>query len=410
MSIMDNSILSWTLKIVIYMSAVLSAWKSKNKIVHIILECLYCVVISVLPVIFLSFLVVAINGSESADIGIVMGLVSFLVVGPLVYFVISNRKEEKKIEDYFLLGALYVDEYKNNKPQIKRYKFIVSAEVTHFLLLFIGVLWGVVSLMEALEILSTDTFMIALVISLFVAYALFVYGKCEKKIRQRRKAILGVFISFVWLVVVCIRINHYWKDITQIGLEDMLILFFSVVFTIPTIYEWMKNIPAKLVEPHSERVYLRRDEILKECSRVKDECKKFGIQFLDVLKESKKLIIFKWKNGEKKRMIKIFFYIFVTVVIMFVMIWLGNNLAILVDELIECVKVWYANLNYGMQEIINKIFILLFLIGIMLWVILMAPGNYATKGKQVEKIKYVIGLIIFEIMLGSMVGMVLFIL
>ena len=86
-----------------------------------------------------------------------------------------------------MLGALYIDEYKNNKPQVKRYKFILLAEVIHFLLLFIGVLWGMTSLMEALEILSADTLMMALVISLFVAYALFVYGKCEKKIRQRRK-------------------------------------------------------------------------------------------------------------------------------------------------------------------------------------------------------------------------------
>lgn len=44
----------------------------------------------------------------------------------------------------------------------------------------------------------------------------------------------------------------------------------------------------------------------------------------------------------------------------------------------------------------------------MLWVILMAPGNYAAKGNKVEKIKYVVGLIIFEVMLGFMVGMVLF--
>lgn len=39
------------------------------------------------------------------------------------------------------------------------------------------------SLMEELEILSADTFMLAFVIGLFVMYALFVYGKCEKKIR-----------------------------------------------------------------------------------------------------------------------------------------------------------------------------------------------------------------------------------
>lgn len=363
---MDNSIINWTLKIVIYMSAVLSVWKSKNKIMNIILECIYCVVIAVLPVLFISFFVVEINGSQSVDIGIVMRLVSFLVVGPLVYFVIVNRNEEKKIEDYFLLGVLYIDEYKNNKPQIKKYKFILVAEVIHFLLLFIGVLWATASLIRALAILSVDTFMIVFVISLFLAYTLFVYGKCEKDIRQRRKAILGVFISLVWLIVVCIRINHYWKDMTQIGLEDMFILFFSAVFTIPTIYEWMKNIPAKLVEPYSKKVYERKDEILKECSRTKEESKKFGIQFLDGLKEGIKLIIFKWKNGEKKRIIKFFFCVFVTVVIMFVMIWLGNNLTILVDELIECVKVWYANLNYGIQEIINKISILLFLIGIML--------------------------------------------
>ena len=405
---MDNYIFNWTLKIIIDMSAVLSVWKSKNKIVHIIQECIYCAVIAVLPVVFISFLIVVINGTESVDIGIVTGLVSFLVVGPLVYFVISNRKEEKKIEDYFLLGALYIDEYKNNKPQTKRYKFILLAEVTHFLLLFMGVLWGMVLLMKTLEILSVDTFMMAFVISLFAAYVLFVYGKCEKKIRRRRKVILGVFISFVWLVVVCIRINHYWKDITQVGLEDMLILFFSAVFTIPTIYEWMKNIPAKLVESHSERVYERRDEILKEYSRAKDECKKSRIQFLDGLKESTKLIIFKWKNGEKKRIIKFFFYIFATVVIIFVMIWLENNLTILVDELIECVEVWYANLNYRIQEIINKTIVLLFLLSIMLWAIFMAPGNYATKGNRVEKIKYVVELIIFEIIFGFiMAGMIL---
>lgn len=81
---------------------------------------------------------------------------------------------------------------------------------------------------------------------------------------------------------------------------------------------------------------------------------------------------FSRNEAERKRIIKFFFCVFVTVVIMFVMIWLGNNLTILVDELIDCAKVWYANLNYGIQEIINKISVMLFLIGIMLWAIFMA--------------------------------------
>lgn len=405
---MDNSILNWTLKIVIYMSAVLSVWKSKNKIVYMILECIYCVIISVFPVLFISLFIVAINGIENVDIDIVMGLVLFLVAGPLWYFVISNRKEEKKIEDYFLVGALYIDEYKNNKPQIKKYKFILITEIIHFLLLFMVVLWGMALLMETLEILSVDTFMIASAISLFWAYGLFVYGKCESEIRKRRKAILGVFISGSWLIVVCMRITHYWKDMTQIGVEDMLILFFSAVFTIPTIYEWIKNIPTKLVEPHSKRVYERRDEILKECSRTKEECKKFGIQCLEYLKRGIELIIFKWKNGEKKGIINFFFYIFVTVVIMFIMIWLGKNISIWGDDLIERIKVWYSDFDYEIQEIINKIFICAFLIGIMLWTIFMTPRNYAIKEKRGEKIKYVVKLIIFEIVFGFMVGMILF--
>ena len=86
---------------------------------HIILECVFCVVISVLPIVFISFFVVAINRSESVDIGNVMGLVTLLVVGPLVYFVIANRGEEKKIEDYLLLGALYIEAYINNNPKLK---------------------------------------------------------------------------------------------------------------------------------------------------------------------------------------------------------------------------------------------------------------------------------------------------
>lgn len=405
---MDNSILNWTLKIVIYMSAALSVCKPKNNIVHLILECIYSVLISALPVVFLSVLIWVFNERGSVNIGIVIEIVSFLVVGPLVYFIISNRKEEKKIEDYFLVGALYIDEYRNGKKQIKKYKCILALEVIHFLLLFFSILFGMASLMSVLGILTIDTFMIAFVIGLFIAYGLFVYSKCEKEIRQRRKAILNIFISLVWLVVVCIRINHYWKDTTLIGLEDMLILFFSAVFTIPTIYVWMKNIPARLIEPHSKRVYERRNEIVKECSEKKEECKKFGVYLLDELKECIKFIIIKWKNGEKKKIVKFFFCIFMIVAVWFVIIWLENNLTILMGEVIQSVKAWYANLNYEMQEGINDILVFLFIFAIMVWGVFTVPSNYATKENRVEKVKYVVSLIIFEILFGYLAVTILF--
>lgn len=375
---MENKILNWTLKIIIHTSALVS------------------------------FLVMVIRGDESIDIVRVMGWILYIVVGILIYFIVLNRDSEKKIEDCLLLGALYVDEYIHNKVQIRKHKFTLLAEIMQFLLLFIALLWGITSLMIELKILSVDIFMIGLIINLFLVYMLFVYGKCEEGTRKRRKAILGVFISLIWLIIVCIRINHYWMDMTQVGLEDMLILFFSAVFTIPTIYEWMNNIPAKLVEPHSTRVYERRDKIINNHTSVKNECKKLGIEFFNNMKEGIKIIIFKWKNGEKRKIIKSLFYIFAMIGIMVLAIWLANNVTLLMDMLIECIKLWYSNLNCGIQEIVNDIFVLLFLIGIMLWLFFLAPRIYVSKKNRLEKIEYIVCLIIVELVFGSAVIMLLF--
>ena len=110
----------------------------------------------------------------------------------------------------------------------------------------------------------------------------------------------------------------------------------------------------------------------------------------------------------KKKIISKFFYIFVMVVIIFVTIWSGHDLSALGDELIECVELWFANLSYGTQKIISKIFVSLFLIGMMLWAVFMAPRNYSTKREWIEKIKYIVALIIFEIVFGITVVMILF--
>lgn len=169
-----------------------------------------------------------------------------------------------------------------------------------------------------------------------------------------------------------------------------------------------KKIPAKLVKPYSIKVYARRDEILKKYSSAKKECHNLVVQFLNDLKEGIRLIAFKWQNGEKKRIITFFVYVIVAIGMLFVVIWIGNNITILFDELVKCVRMWYSNLNYGIREIIDKTLALLFIMGIMLWVIFMAPKNYASKVNIIEKIKYIVGLIIFELAFGVIAGMILF--
>lgn len=97
---MDEGIFNGILKSIIHASAVLSVWKQKNKIVHMILECIYCLVISFLPTIIITCLLVVGTGrneSVATNINIVIRLVAFLIVGSLMYFVISNRDEEKTL-------------------------------------------------------------------------------------------------------------------------------------------------------------------------------------------------------------------------------------------------------------------------------------------------------------------------
>lgn len=405
---MEKSILNCILKIVIHMSALMSVLKTKNKILNILLECIYCVVISALPILFVSIFIVVVNGNESVNIGTVIGWVSYLVWGAFIYFVISNRDSEKKVEDYMLLGALYFDEYINNKPQIKKQKFILITELINYILVFIGGLCGIILLLGTLKILSFAAIMFCFVLNLFLTYVLFVYGKCDEETRKRRKTILGTFISIIWVIVVCVRINQFWCDMTQVGLEDMLILFLSAVFTIPTIYGWVKNIPRKIVEPHTEKVYARRDEIIGKYVIVKKEVKEFAIQVCSALKTSLEIIIFKWKNGEKREIIKLIFIITVAIVIMFLMLWLGNNIMMLSDKLIEWVGLWYNNLDNGVRNTIEKIFVLFFLIGMMIYVLFKAPSFYVSKVKRLEKIKYIIELVVSELMFGYVAGMILF--
>lgn len=243
------------------MSALLCAWKPKNKIWHIVSECIYGAAILAFPIIIVSFFVLVIRENSNVDLFSVVCWVAYLLYGVFIYLVISNNKAEKAIEDYLLLGALYISEYINDKSRFDRRKRILIVEIIHFMFLFMALLFGIGSLLKTLKLLSWDNFMIAFIISLFLAYVLFVYGKREEDIQQRRKSTLGIFISLIWVIIVCIRINHYWSDVSQIGLEDILILIFSAVFTIPTMYEWVKNIPAKLVEPYSKEVHDQRDEI-----------------------------------------------------------------------------------------------------------------------------------------------------
>lgn len=61
---------------------------------HIILECVYWVLISVLPLLVISILIVIIAGKGKVNIEQLAVWTLHLMIAPLVYFTISNRDEE----------------------------------------------------------------------------------------------------------------------------------------------------------------------------------------------------------------------------------------------------------------------------------------------------------------------------
>lgn len=405
---MYNSIFSWSLNIIINSSAFLCAMKSKNKKVHVLRECIYCIVVLALPVLFFSFLIVAISSNEDVDIFLVIQYTGFFIGGCFVYFVLTNRKNEKKIEDYMLLGALYLAEYLEHKKQIRRQRFVLIFELLNFMFLYGFLLWAIISLIITLQVATLNTFLVGAMMALFIAYVLFVYGKRDEEIRKARKAMLGVIITAIWLIIVCVRINHYWMDITQLGFEDMLILFFSAIFTIPTIYEWIKSVPTKLIEPYEKIVCSRKKELIDSYVVIKTEGKKCGIQFINDLKEIGNIVVFKWKNREKRKKIKILACTVAVILLMILVVWIVAAISSLIEWLGTASVQWYTSLNIGAQTIINKIISIIFMAGLMLYALFKSPGNFRSKNNGVEKTKYIVTLFAFELLFGFGIYVILF--
>lgn len=97
--------------------------------------------------------------------------------------------------------------------------------------------------------------------SIIASYILFAYIIKDDAIRNRRKRLIKVVASIIWLVIVFIRLGQYLRDMTQLELVDMLLLMFSIVFTFPTIHDQVKSIPEKIIRPYEAIVYERKKDV-----------------------------------------------------------------------------------------------------------------------------------------------------
>ena len=221
------------------------------------------------------------------------------------------------------------------------------------------------------------------------AYVIFVYGKFSEEVRTQRKTLLRGLISFVWLVVVCIRIHQYWKDTTQVGLEDMIILLFSVIFTIPTICGWLENVPSKIIDPYREKSFLSIKKIHNQTRTIEAN------------------IVHKWKSGEKKKVIKFIAYIVgvmggICGIIASVM-YISNQATIGLNKCFGYFENLYNHLNSSMQDKISKGLTIVFLAIMLVLFSINIPNICKGEKTKIQKLKDLLLNILMMIIIGCMI-------
>lgn len=138
-----------------------------------------------------------------------------------------------------------------------------------------------------------------------------------------------------------------------------------------------------------------------------NECNKGRMQFANDVKDIAYLVKNKWKKTEKKKKIKTILTVLGIIVFATLLFIIGIAMVRVLEELIPFVirglKEWYGGLGKGIQNIIGQIFFTIVFGGMMIYEIINIPSFYKTKANWGEKIKCILGVVIFEVVLGCMI-------
>lgn len=403
-----ESIGSGIINVNVYVSAFICALRIKNKALHLIVELLYGVIVLFLPVLFVSFYLMAFFSGEAVDFLGVIKYVAYIGYGIYVCLVLSNIKQDKKIEDYILIGSLYWNEYVNDKGSRKKRFLIIIFEIIIFFILT-ALLWlGIVCLLESLKRISDESALIGGMVAIALSYVVFVYGSINEATRTRRKTVLGVLLFLIWTIVVGVRLKGYWQLNSDVGLLDMVILFFSAVLTLPTLYGWIKGVPKRIVEPYKENVHVRKAALVDDYTARFVEWKSKGGLFVQSMRSAKDKLAHQWKKDKWSNIIVKVLYSLAIVASTIFIFWASKKVSFLLEMGESEIKNWYANLESGVRGILDKILVLMFLLSVMIYILIKAPMVYKSKNTIKDKISCIVGVILVEVVFGFGGYMVLF--
>ena len=392
----DSTILNIVLDVTINMSAFVSAFKTKNRIVNIIIRTIYCFIITALPVTFIAMLLYAISKKEGVNFNYVVISVEFITMFLCFYYIIATRNRDKQIEEYMLEIALYLEEFINDTKEAKIR--IIIRELFKFLFIFAVLSIGAVYLLINLKTPNANLYIIAAFMSIIASYILFAYIIKDDAIRNRRKRLIKVVASIIWLVIVFIRLGQYLRDMTQLEFVDMLLLMFSIIFTFPTIHDWVKSIPEKIIRPYEAIVYERKKDVQTIYNELNEKLSSSINKFRKDMGDT---------PNRKKNIIRVVVKIVAFMVLFVVITVLMAELIKQEDWAINKIGNWHDNLESDRKLLVNKIYVCVVMVGLMVIVILRGVKIYSFKTSRFEKIKFVIELIILEFVMGCGLTMIL---
>jgi hypothetical protein len=367
-----------------------------------VLEFFYLVAILALPVFIITFFICAIAGNEDLDLVDVGKYIGIGVFGGCYYYVFSNRKSDNNIEKHVLKISLAYDEYYHDEKRVKKQKRHIFGEYINFLMLCFFSIWVLGSLSSIIGFNSVNAVLMCMILGFLFAYVLYVYVNQDEIVREERKTYIGIVVTLIWLIVVGVRLNKYISDSIMMNSEDTVLLVFSMIFTFPTIFAWIKNIPRKINAPYKDKVEKRSQELIETYSwdKLRTKAVEQIVGFFVLCKALKLKLSEDWKSGNKKKVILFGVNLIIAIIAIIIANWLSHYLPLAMDNINRIMMDFYNQFSINVKEVLRKILVGLFLSGIMVLFLVKLPTVLKKDKNVISKLKSIVFVLILEGAIG----------
>ncbi len=179
------------------------------------------------------------------------------------------------------------------------------------------------------------------------------YVNQDERTREERKTYIGIAVTVVWLIVIIARLNKYISDSIMMNSEDTALLVFSMIFTFPTIFAWIKNIPRKINAPYKDKVEKRSQELIETYSwdKLRTKAVEQIVGFFVLCKALKLKLSEDWKSGNKKKVILSWVNLIIAIIAIIIANWLSHYLPLTIDNINRIMMDFYNQLSVNVKEV-----------------------------------------------------------